>query len=70
MNKLVDDYNNTYHCSIGKKPVDANYSALSEKNEPSHKTAKCKVGDRVRITMYKNSKNFSKNFTKIDQEKY
>ena len=46
MNKLVDDYNNTYHCSIGKKPVDANYSAFSEKNESSHKTAKCKVGDR------------------------
>ena len=31
LNKLVDnDYNNTYHLSISKKTVDADYSALTE----------------------------------------
>ena len=26
--KLVDEYNNSYHYSIGKKLIDADYSAL------------------------------------------
>ena len=30
LNKLVDKYNNTYHCSVVKKPIDADYSVLSE----------------------------------------
>ena len=28
LNKLVDQYNNTYHHSIGKKPINAAYSVL------------------------------------------
>ena len=32
LNKLVDQYNNTYHHSIGKKAINANYSALTENN--------------------------------------
>ena len=32
LNKLVDQQNNTYHYSTGKKPIDANYSALNKKN--------------------------------------
>ena len=31
MNKLVDQYNNTSHHCIGKKPINADYSALNEK---------------------------------------
>ena len=31
LNKLVDEHNNSYHCSIGKKPIDADYSALAKK---------------------------------------
>ena len=31
LNKLVDQYNNTYHHSINKKPINADYSALTEK---------------------------------------
>ena len=31
LNILVDQYNNTYHHSIGKKPFNADYSALTEK---------------------------------------
>ena len=37
LNKLLDQYNNTYHHSINKKPIDADYSALTEKIESSHK---------------------------------
>ena len=32
LNKLVDRQNNTYHHSINKRPIDANYSALTEIN--------------------------------------
>ena len=36
LNDLVDKYNNIYHCSIGKKSVGADYSALFEKISSSH----------------------------------
>ena len=39
LNKLVDDYNNTYHRSIGKTLVDADYSALSEEIETNPKAS-------------------------------
>ena len=61
MNELIDEYNNTYHRSIGKKSIDADYSALTEKIESSHEAYKFKVGNRVRITKYKNI--FSKGYT-------
>ena len=32
LNKLVDQYKNTYHHYINKKPINADYSALTEKN--------------------------------------
>ena len=54
MNKLVDQYNNTYHNSINKKPSNADYSALIENTETNPKAPKLKVNDRVRITKYKN----------------
>ena len=58
LNKLVDEYNNNYHCSIGTKPIDADYSAFTETNL---KAPKFKVVARVRITKYKNT--FSKGYT-------
>ena len=36
LNKLVDKYNNSYHSSIGKKSIYANYSALTEEIETNH----------------------------------
>ena len=30
LNKLADECNNSYHYSFGKKPVDADYSPLTE----------------------------------------
>ena len=59
LNKLVDQYNNTYH-SIKKKPINADYSALTESIESNPKAPKFKVNDRVRITKYKNV--FSKGY--------
>ena len=49
-----------------KKPVDANCSALTEEIEINPKALKFKVGDRVRITKYKNiiSKGFTKNWSR------
>ena len=39
LNKLVDQYSNTYHTSIGKKPINADYSALTEKIETNSKAS-------------------------------
>ena len=61
MNKLVDQYNNTYHHSINKKPINADYSASTENIETNPKSPKSKVNDRVRSTKYNNI--FSKGYT-------
>ena len=66
LNKLVDQYNNTYHHSINKKPINADYSALTEKIETNPKAPKFQVNDIVRITTYKNifSKGYSENWSR------
>ena len=66
LNKLVDQYNNTYHGSIGKNSIDGDYSALTEKIESDHKATKFKVGNRVKITRYNNisSKGYTKKLVK------
>ena len=43
LSKLVDQYNNTYHHSSNKKPINANYSVLTEKNATNAKAFKFKV---------------------------
>ena len=40
LNKLVHQSNNTYHHSIGKKPINADCSALTEKIETNLKAPK------------------------------
>ena len=62
LSKLVDQNNNTYYHSINKKPINADYSASTEKVERNPKARKFKNNDRVRITKYKNI--FSKGSTK------
>ena len=61
LNKLVDEYNNTYDHSVGRKPVDVDYSALAEERETNPKSPKFKVGNKVRVAKYKII--FSKNYT-------
>ena len=52
LNILVNQYNNNYRHSIGKKLVNAEYSVLTEKIETNPKASKLKVNFRVRtITM-------------------
>ena len=58
LNKIVDQYNNTYHHSINKKPINADYSALTENIETN---PKFKVNDKVRLSKFKNI--FSKGYT-------
>ena len=64
LNKLVDQYNNTYHHSINKKPINADYSVLTKKNETNHKAPRFQVNNRVKIIKYKNifSKGYTENF--------
>ena len=61
LNRLVDQYNNTYHHSINKKPINVDYSASIENIESNPKAPKLKVNGRVRITKYKNI--FNKGYT-------
>ena len=51
LNKLADEYNNSYHHPIDKKSVDADYSTLTEEIESIQKAPKLKVRDRVRVNM-------------------
>ena len=37
LNKLVDEYNNTYCHSVGKKPIDTDYFPFTEEIKLSHK---------------------------------
>ena len=54
LNKSVDQYNNNCHHSIGKKPINVDYSVLTEKIEMNRKSSKFKVNDAFRITNYNN----------------
>ena len=53
LNRLVYQYNNTYHDPINKRPINADYSALPENIETNSKLPKFKVNGRVRIANYK-----------------
>ena len=67
LNKLVE-MNIAILVITGKKPINANYFALTEETESNHKAPKFKASDRVRITKYKNI--FSKGYPKIGHKKY
>ena len=61
MNKLVEQYNNTYHHSLNKKLINAVYSALTKNSESNPKARKFKVNGKVRNTKNKNI--FMKGYT-------
>ena len=55
LNDIVDEYNNTYHTTIKMKPIDVKDNRYINTNkEINNKDPKFKVGDRVRISKYKN----------------
>ena len=37
LNKVIDQYNNTYHHSLNRKPINADYSTLNENIETNLK---------------------------------
>ena len=52
---IVNEYNNTYHTTIKMKPIDVkNNTYINTSNKINSKDPKFKVGDRVRISKYKN----------------
>ena len=66
LNKSVDQYNNIYHHSIYKTPINVGYSALNEKIKTNSKAPKSEVNDSVKITKYNNffSKGYSENWSR------
>ena len=63
LNDIVDEYNNTYHTTIKIKPIDVEDNTyINTDKEINNKDPKFKVGDRVRISKYKNI--FAKGYTR------
>ena len=66
LDDIVNEYNNTYHTSIKMMPVDVKDNAYIDfKKEINDQDHKFKVGDRVRISKYKNifAKGYMPNWT-------
>ena len=62
LDDIVDEYNNTYHATIKMKPIDVkDNTSIDIDKEINNKDPKFKVGDRVRISKYKNI--FAKGYT-------
>ena len=62
LDDIVGEYNNTYHRTIKMKPVDVKDNTYIDfKKEVNDKDPKFKVGDRVRLSKYKNV--FAKGYT-------
>ena len=60
LNKLVKEYSNTYHRSIGKKLADVDYSALPEEIEMNSEAPELNVRDIVRISKERSQKTLVK----------
>ena len=55
LDDIVDEYNNTYHTTIKMKPADVKDNTyINADKEINNKDPRFKVGDRVRISKYKN----------------
>ena len=55
LDDIVDEYNNTYHTTIKMKPIDVKDNTyINTSKKINYKYPKFKVGDRVRISKYKN----------------
>ena len=63
---VVNKYNNTVYRTVKMKPIDVTSNSYAEYNENSNeKDPKFKVGDRVRISKYKNifAKGYTQNYS-------
>ena len=67
LDDMVNEYNNTYHTTIKMKPIDVKDNTyINTDKEINNKDPKFKVGDRVRISKYKNI--FAKGYTPNSSE--
>ena len=62
LDDIVDEYNNTYHTTIKMKSINVEDNTyINTDKKINNKDPKFKVGDRVRISKYKNI--FAKGYT-------
>ena len=61
LNDVVSEYNNTKHSTIKIKPIDVKNNKRVYIDEHNEKSARFNVGNRVRISKFKNI--FAKGYT-------
>ena len=61
LDDIVNEYNNTKHNTIKMKPIDVGDNKRVYIDEHNEKDSRFKVGDRVRISKFKNT--FAKGYT-------
>ena len=66
LDDVVNKYNNTKHSTIEMKPIDVRDNKRVYIDEHNEKRSRCKVGDRVRISKFKNifAKGYTPNWSK------
>ena len=66
LDDIVNKYNNTKHSTIKMKPIDVKNNKTLYIDEHNEKDSRFKVGDRVRISRYKNifAKEYTPNWSK------
>ena len=66
LDDLVNEYNNTKHSTIKMKPIDIGDDRRVYIDEHNEKDSRFKVGDRVRISKFKNifAKGYTPNWSK------
>ena len=66
LDDVVNEYNNTKHNTIKMKPIDVGVNKRVYIDEHNDKDSRCKVGDRVRISRFKNilAKGYTPNWSK------
>ena len=66
LDDVVNEYNNTKHNTIKMKPIDVEDNKRVYIDEHNEKDSRFKVGDRVRISKFKNifAKGYTRNWSK------
>ena len=66
LDDVVNKYNNTKHSTIKMKPIDVKDNKRVYIDEHSEKDSRFKIGDRVRISNFKNifAKGYTPNWSK------
>ena len=66
LNDVVSEYNNTKHSTMKMKPIDVKNNKRVCIDEHNEKSARFNVGDRVRISKFKNifAKGYTPNWSK------